>query len=172
MASPADCVAEILSVEVEPANDAAPYGLIRRGSGRVVLCARTTPGARTKLPLRKAGTFKDQVMMLGSGESVVCYATAEMDCDVEDAEVDVMEETTDILLVEIIRSEGRDGNISVQGLVLKWSSPDRKTYSRVGRFSYCGLKKGRKCPEYIKEGEVDEINFDWFTDKPKIIEII
>ena len=172
VARPADCVAEILSVEAEPANDAAPYGLVRPGSGRVVLCAHTTPGARTKIPLRKAGTFKDQVTMFGFGEGVACYATAEMDCDIEDAEVDVTEETAGNLLVEITRSDERDGNISVQGLVLKWSSSDRKTYSRVGRFSYWGLKKGRKFAEHIKDGEVDEVYFDWFTDEPKVIEII
>ncbi|KAK4967995.1 hypothetical protein LTR42_010325 [Elasticomyces elasticus] len=172
MVRPEHCVAEILKVEVEPANNAAPCGLICPGSGRLVLCVRTVSGSRTRVPLRKAGTFKDQALMLGFREGVVCYATAEMDCDVEDAEVDVMEETAGILLVEIVRSDERDGDISVQGLVLKWSSPDRQTYSRVGRFSYWGLKKGRRFAEHVKDGEVEEVSFDWFTAMPKVIEVI
>ncbi|KAH7112428.1 heterokaryon incompatibility protein-domain-containing protein [Dactylonectria macrodidyma] len=168
---PSECVAEILSCETEPANETAPYGLIREGSGRLVLAARTAPGIRTKVPLRSPGKFKDEVMILGFGESVVCYATAEMHCDVKEAKIDEEEEAAGCLVVEISRRNDGD-KLSCQGLVLRWSSPERKTYSRVGRFSYYGDRKGRLFAEHIKDGQSAELEFDWFTDEPKVIEII
>ena len=170
--SPAECTAEILSVEAEPANTAAPYGLVRQNSGRLILCARTTPGSVIRKPLRKAGTFKYQVMLLGIARGVVCYTTGEMDLDIEVTEEDADGGSTSVQLVEITRGNERDGNISIQGLVLDWSDFDRKTYSRVGRFSYWGLRKGRKFAEHIKEGEDHTVDFNWFSDEPKVIEIV
>ena len=168
---PSECVAEILSCETEPTNETAPYGLIREGSGRLVLAVRTAPGLRTKVPLRSPGKFKDELMILGVGKSVVCYATAEMHCDVNEAEIDEEEKATGCLVAEISRRNDRD-KLSCQGLVLRWSSPERKTYSRVGRFSYYGDRKGHLFPDDIKDGQSAEVEFDWFTDEPEVIEII
>ena len=168
---PSECVAEILSCETEPANDRAPYGLIREGSGRLVLAARTAPGMRVKAPLRPPGKFKDEVMILGFGKSVVCYAIAEMHCDVKEAEIDEVEEAAGCLVAEISRRNDRD-KLWCQGLVLRWSSPERKTYSRIGRFSYYGDRKGRLFPDLIQAGQSATVEFDWFTDEPMVIEII
>lgn len=168
---PSDCVAEILSCETEPANETAPYGLIREGSGRLVLAARTAPGMRTRTPLRSPGRFKDEVMILGFGKSFICYAMAELHCDVQEAETDEIEEAAGCLVVEITR-RNHGHELSCQGLVLRWSSPERKTYSRVGRFSYYGDRKGHLFPEHVKDGQSAEVEFDWFTDEPKVIEII
>ena len=168
---PSECVAEILSCETEPANEAAPYGLIREGSGRLVLAARTAPGMRIKVPLRPLGKFEDELMILGFGKSFVCYATAEMHYDVEEAEIDEEEQAAGCLVVEISRSDDTD-KLSCQGLVLRWSSPERKTYSRVGRFSYYGDRKGHLFADHVKDGQSAEVEFDWFTDEPTVIEII
>ncbi|KAI1279987.1 heterokaryon incompatibility protein-domain-containing protein [Xylaria sp. FL0933] len=168
---PSECVAEILSCDTEPANGTAPYGLIREGSGRLVLAARTATAVRTKVPLRAAGKFKDEVMIIGLKRSVVCYATAEMSCDVQETEVDADEEAAGCLVVEICRRNDGD-NLSCQGLVLRWSSPERKTYSRIGRFSYYGRRKGHLFAEHVQDGQSGEVDFDWFSDEPKIIEII
>ena len=171
MCRPSECVAEIISCETEPANETAPYGLIREGSGRLVLAARTVQGVRTKAPLRPPGTFKDELMILGVGKSVVCYATAAMHCDVEEIEIDKVEESAGCLVAEITRRN--DGNkLYCQGLVLRWSSPERKTYSRIGQFSYYGDRKGYTFSDLVKEGQSAEVEFDWFTDKPTVIEII
>ncbi len=168
---PSECVAEILSCETEPANETTPYGLVREGSGRLVLAARTTPGARTKVPLRSPGKYKDEVIILGFGKSFVCYATAEMHCDVQVAEIDEEEKVAGCLVAEISRRNDGD-KLSCQGLVLRWSSPERKTYSRVGRFSYYGDRKGRLFPELVEDGQSAEVEFDWFTNEPTVIEII
>ena len=171
MCRPSECVAEILSCETEPANETAPYGLIREGSGRLVLAARTAPGVRIKAPLRPPGTFKDEVMILGFGKSMVCYATAEMHCDVEETEIDEVEEAAGCLVAEIARRNDKD-KLWCQGLVLRWSSSERKTYSRVGRFSYYGDRKGHLFSDHVKDGQSAEVEFDWFADKPTVIEII
>ncbi|KAI0433591.1 heterokaryon incompatibility protein-domain-containing protein [Xylaria sp. FL1042] len=168
---PSEYVAEILSCETEPANETAPYGLIREGSGRLVLAARTATAVRTKVPLRAAGKFKDEVMIIGFNRSLVCYATAGMDCDVQEIEIDDDEEAAGCLVVEICRRNDGE-NLSCQGLVLRWTSPERKTYSRIGRFSYYGRRKGRLFSEHIRDGQSAEVDFDWFSDKPKVIEII
>ncbi|RYP56070.1 hypothetical protein DL771_012133 [Monosporascus sp. 5C6A] len=167
---PSECVAEILDCETEPADETAPYGLLREGSGRLILAARTVPGVRSKVPLRAPGTFKDELMILGIRKSVVCYAVAEIDCDVEEAEIDE-EEAAGCLAVEISRSVNRD-KLHCRGLVLRWSSPERKTYSRVGRFSYYGGRKGRLVAGQPREGQSAEVDFDWFTDELQVIEII
>lgn len=168
---PSECVAEILGYETELANETAPYGLIREGSGRLILAARTARGKRTKVPLRSPGKFKDEVMILGFGKSVVCYATANMHCDVKEAEIDKVEEAAGCIVAEISGSNDRD-KVSCQGLVLRWSSPERKTYSRVGRLSFHGNNKGRLFADHVKDGQPAEVQFDWFTDEPEIIEII
>ncbi|KAI0400752.1 heterokaryon incompatibility protein-domain-containing protein [Xylaria palmicola] len=168
---PSECVAEILSCETEAADETAPYGLVREGSGRLVLAARTAPGIRTRVPLRSAGKFKDWVMIVGVGKSVVCYATAELHCDIQDAEPNEVEDAAGCLVVEIVRRSDGD-KLSCQGLVLRWGSPERKTYSRLGRFSYYGERKGRLFAEHVKDGEPEDVDFDWFTDEPKVIEII
>jgi hypothetical protein len=170
MYKPADCAAEILSLETEPANAAAPYGLIREGSGRLVLSARTTPGVKSKVPLRAPGHFKDNVMMLGFGKGFVCYAHAEMDSDIEAEDID--SEEAGVQLVEITRADERDNNLSCQGLVLKWASPERKAYQRVGRFNYWGKRRGRRFHEHVEEGEDEHMDFDWFTGEPVLIEIV
>jgi hypothetical protein len=110
--------------------------------------------------------------MLGIGRGVLCYGIAEMQTDVADTEADITEEKAGVQLVEITRSSERDGNISVQGLVLRWSSPERKTFTRVGRFSYWGLRKGRKFAEHVREGESEVVDFDWWSGEPEVIEII
>ncbi|TRX96824.1 hypothetical protein FHL15_002130 [Xylaria flabelliformis] len=168
---PSECVAEILSCEAEPANETAPYGLIREGSGRLVLSARSATAVRTRTPMRAEGRFKDEVMIVGFGKSFVCYTTTAMDCDVKDVEIDDDEESAGCRVVEITRrNEGN--NLHCQGLVLRWSSPERKTYSRLGRFSYYGKRKGKLFKEHVKDGESGEVDFDWFTDEPTVIEII
>jgi hypothetical protein len=168
---PSECVAEILSCETELANETAPYGLIREGSGRLVLAARTAMGVRTRVPLRSAGNFKDELKIIGFNKSVACYATAEMDCDVEEAEMDEIGKAAGCHVVEIYRRN--DGNkLSCQGLVLRWSSLERKTYSRIGRFSYYGDRKGYLFAEHVKDGQSVEVEFDWFTNEPTVIEII
>ena len=171
MCRPSECVAEILSCETRPANETAPYGLIREGSGRLVLAARTAPGMRNKVPLRSPGKFAYEVMILGFGKSFVCYTTAEMHCDVKDAEIDKEEEEAIYVAVEISRRNDGD-KLFLQGLVLGWSSPERKTYSRVGRFSYYGDRKGYLFKEHVKDGQSAEVEFDWFTNEPTVIEII
>ena len=168
---PSECVAEILSCETEPANDRAPYGLIREGSGRLVLAARTAPEMRVKAALRPPGKFIDEVMILGFGKFVVCYAIAEMHCDVKEVEIGEVEEAPGCLVAEISRRNDRD-KLWCQGLVLRWSSPERKTYSRIGRFSYYGDRKGRLFPDLIQAGQSATVEFDWFTDEPMVIEII
>jgi hypothetical protein len=168
---PSECVAEILSCETEPAIDTAPYGLVREGSGRLVLAARTAPGTRNKVPLRSPGKFKDELLIIGIGKGVVCYATAEMHCDVEEAEIDEVETGAGCLVVEISRMNGRN-KLHCQGLVLRWSSPERKTYSRIGRFSYYGDRKGHLFAEHVKDRQSAVVDFDWFTDEPMVIEII
>ena len=168
---PSECVAEILGYETELANETAPYGLIREGSGRLILAARTARGIRTKVSLRSPGKFKDEVMILGFGKSFVCFATAQMDCDVKEAEIDEVEEAAGCIVAEISGSNDR-GRRSCQGLVLRWSSPERRTYSRVGRFSFHGDRKGRLFEEHVKDGQPAEVQFDWFADEPEIIEII
>ena len=168
---PSECVAEILSCETEPANKTAPYGLIQEGSGRLVLAACTVPGVRTKVPLRSPGKFKDQLMILGIDRSVACYAIAEMHCDVEEVEIDKEEEAAGCLAAQISRRNER-GKLICLGLVLRWSSPERKTYSRIGRFTYCGDRKGRLFPELIKDGQSADVDFDWFANEPTVIEII
>jgi hypothetical protein len=165
---PSECVAEVLSVEVEPAQAIAPFGLIREGSGRLVLCARTAPGVRYRVPLRSPGKFKDRVTIVGIKKPIVCYTTADVVCD---EVIDEDEEKAGCLLVEIARSD-RGEKLSCQGLVLRWSSPERKTYSRVGVFSYYGDKKGKVFEEFQREGEDEHVEFDWFTDEPKVVEII
>jgi len=164
-----ECVAEILSCETEPANETAPYGLVREGSGRLVLAARTAPGVRTKVPLRSPGKFKDEVMIIGIDKSVVCYTMAEMNSDVEEAEWD--KENSSCRVVEITRNSDGD-KLICQGLVLQWSSPERKTYSRVGRFSYCGSRKGRLFDDLVQDGQPAVVDFDWFSDEPEVIEIV
>jgi hypothetical protein len=156
---------------MEPAIDTAPYGLIREGSGRLVLAARTAPGTRNKVPLRSPGKFKDELLIIGIGKGVVCYATAEMHCDVEEAEIDEVETGAGCLVVEISRMNGRN-KLHCQGLVLRWSSPERKTYSRIGRFSYYSDRKGHLFAEHVKDGQSTVVDFDWFTDEPMVIEII
>lgn len=171
MCRPSECVAEIPSCETEPANETVPYGLIREGSGRLVLTTCTAPGVRTKAPLRSPGKFRDEVMFLGFGKLIVCYATATMDCDVEEAEIDEEEEAAGYLVVEISRRNDRD-KTSCQGLVLRWSSLERKTYSRVGRFSYYGDRQGHLFADHVQDGQSVEVEFDWFTDETTVIEII
>lgn len=110
-------------------------------------------------------------MILGLGRGFVCYATTEMNCDVPEAEIDETESIAGCLAVEITRrTEGE--KLSCQGLVLRWSSPERKTYSRVGRFSYYCDRKGKRFAEHLEEGMSEEVEYDWFTDEPKVIEII
>ncbi|KAK0739487.1 hypothetical protein B0T21DRAFT_143074 [Apiosordaria backusii] len=168
---PSECVAEILSCETEPAEETAQYGLVREGSGRLVLAAHTAPAVRQKVPLRSPGKFKDELMIMGFGvPRKVCYAVAEMHVDVEE-EMDEVETVAGCLVVEICRSTHGD-KISCQGLVLRWSTPERKTYSRVGRFSYYGDRKGKLFPELTEDGEPGEMDYDWFTDEPRVIEII
>ncbi|KAI1749902.1 heterokaryon incompatibility protein-domain-containing protein [Xylaria castorea] len=169
--NPSECVAEILSCEAEPANEAAPYGLIRKGSGRLVLAARTAAAVRTRTPMRSAGRFKDEVMIIGFGKSFVCYTMAAMDCDVKDGGTNEDEEAAGCRVVEISRRNDGD-KLSCQGLVLRWSTPERKTYSRIGRFSYYGERKGSLFKEHVKDGESGDVKFDWFTDEPTVIEII
>ncbi|KAI1310418.1 heterokaryon incompatibility protein-domain-containing protein [Xylaria venustula] len=170
---PSEYAAEILSCEAEPVNDTAPYGLIREGSGRLVLAARTATAVRTKVPLRAPGKFKDEVMIIGvdKARSLVCYATAELHCDLQETEFDKDEEAAGCLVVEICRNDNMN-KLSCQGLVLRWSSPERKTYSRIGRFSYHGDRKGQLFAEHVKDGESAEVDFDWFSDEPQVIEII
>ena len=168
---PSEFVAEILSCETEPAKETAPYGLIREGSGRLVLAARTAGGMRTKVPLRSSGKFRDEVVILGSSEFLPCYATAEMYCDVEEAEIDDVEEAAGCLVVEICRSNDAD-KLSCQGLVLRWSSAERRTYSRLGRFSFKGDRKGHIFPELVEDGQSAEVEFDLFRNELKVIEII
>ena len=165
---PSECVAEILSCETEPANGTAPYGLIREGSGRLVLAARTAPGVRTKARLTPSGKLKDELVILGFGESGVCYATAEMRCDVEEEEID--EEDAGCLIVEISRRHD-ENKLWCRGLVLRWSSSEKKTHSRVGRFSYYGDRKGYLLAD-VEDGQSAEVEFDWFTHEPTVIEII
>ncbi len=163
--------AEILSVEAEPANPLTPFGLVREGSGKLVLCARICVGRRYRIALRSPGRFKDEVQMFGMKRSVICFATAELRCDVEGEEMDEVEKNAGCLLVEISRrNEGV--NLSCQGLVLRWSSPERKTYSRVGWFSYYGERKGRVFEDLLEEGDEEEVEMDWFTGKPEALEII
>lgn len=148
-----------------------PYGLLREGSGRLVLDARTAPGVRSKVPLRAPGRFKDELVIWGIGRSVVCYAIAEMDCDIEEAEIDEEEKAAGCRVVEIARRVDGD-KLHRRGLVLRWSSPERKTYSRVGRFSYYGDRKGRLFAEHVREGQSKEVDFDWFTGESHVIEIV
>ena len=166
-----DCVAEIISCKTEPEIETAPYGQIREGSGRLVLAARTAPAVRNVVPIRSPGKFNYDVTIYGFGKSMVCYTTARMDCDFKEAKIDEVEKATGCLVVEIIRRNDKD-NLICQGLVLRWSSPERKTYSRLGRFSYYGNRKGKLFEEFIKDGEPREVDFDWFTDEPQVIEII
>jgi len=168
---PSECAAEILSCETEPAIDTAPYGIVREGSGRLVLAARTAPGVRTKAPLRSREKFRDELMIVGIGNGIVCYATVKMHCDVEEAEIDEVEKAAGCLVVEISRRNAGD-KLHCQGLVLRWSSPERKTYSRIGQFSYFGDCKGQLFPELVTDGQSAVVDFDWFTDEPMIIEII
>ncbi|KAK4691159.1 hypothetical protein P7C71_g5781, partial [Lecanoromycetidae sp. Uapishka_2] len=168
---PSECVAEILSCQTEPANKRAPYGLIREDSGRLVLAARTAPGFRTKAPLRSPGKFQYKLIILGLGKSVACYANAKICCDVEEVEIDKEEEAAGCLVVEIFRRNDRD-KLHCQGVVLRWSSPERKTYSRIGQFSYYGERKGHLFADHTEDGQSAEVDFDWFTDEPKIVEII
>ena len=176
--STANCVAEILSVEAEPANAAAPYGLIQEGSGRLVLSAHTTLGFRSKVPLRSPGRFKYEVTMIGLGRpGLACCTHAEMNCDIEDEDMDCEEEKAGVLLAAITRSDERDDNISCQGLVLSWASPERKAYRRIGKFSYWGKRRGRKLSISSQganrlEEEEEEVDFDWFTGEQKVIEIL
>lgn len=121
--------------------------------------------------MRSPGIFKDEVMILGFGKSFVCYTTAEMHCDVKEAEIDKEEEKAGCVVVEISRRHDGD-KLSCQGLVLRWSSPEKKTYSRVGRFSYYGDRKGYLFEEHVKDGQSAEVKFDWFTDEPTVMEII
>jgi hypothetical protein len=111
------------------------------------------------------------VTIIGIKKPIVCYTTADVDCDVQGEEIDEDEEKAGCLLVEISRSD-RGEKLSCQGLVLRWSSPERKTYSRVGVFSYYGDKKGKVFEEFQREGENEHVDFDWFTDEPKVVEII
>ena len=171
MCRPSEYVAEILSCETRLANEKAPYGLIREGSGRLVMAAHTATGIRTKVPLRSPGKFRDEVMILGFGKSFVCYITVEMHCDVKNAEIDKEEEKAGCVVVEISRRNNGD-KMACKGLVLRWSSPERKTYSRVGRFSYYGDSKGYLFKEHVKHGQSAEVKFDWFADEPTVIEII
>ena len=97
--------------------------------------------------------------MIGIKKLFACYVTAELRID------------------EISRrTEG--AKLSCQGPVLRWSSPERKTYSRVGLFSYHGEKKGEGTRgSFGREGdpkEVDpkEVEFDWFSCEPAVVEII
>ena len=136
-----------------------------------MLAARTAPGFRTKVPMRSPGIFKHKVIILGFGKSVVCHTTAEMHCDLKEVEIDEQEKAAGCLVVQITRRD-KGNKLSCQGLILRWSSPERKTNSRVGRFSYYGNRKGRRFDEHIKEGQPAEVDFDWFTDEPKVIEII
>ena len=94
-----------------------------------------------------------------------------MDCDLEEAEMDEEEEAAGCLVIEI--SQRNDGDkTSCQGLVLRWSSPERKTYSRVGRFSCYGDRKGHLFADHVQDGQSAEVEFDWFTDETTVIEII
>ncbi|KAM7194690.1 Heterokaryon incompatibility protein (HET) domain containing protein [Naviculisporaceae sp. PSN 640] len=148
--SRSSCAAEILACEVKPAKPSAPYGLVAQGSGRLVLSARTAYGMRYRVELRSPGRFKHKLMIISAGDTrlsrVPCYATAETCLDVEDEEKDELEQSAGCLAVEICRtggdSRGGEENISVRGLLLKWSSPERKTYRRIGWFSYYGKRKG------------------------------
>ncbi|KAK4455314.1 hypothetical protein QBC34DRAFT_481428 [Podospora aff. communis PSN243] len=168
---PAECVAEVLRVETEPASPAAPFALVRPRSGRLTLCARTHPGFRRRVPLRSPGRFRDEVTLIGIKKPLACYATVELRVDVLGEGLDEDEERAGCLLVEITRRmEGE--KLSSPGLVLRWSSPERKTYSRVGVFSYHGEKKGRVMEEFWKEGDPKEVEFDWFSDEPMVVEII
>lgn len=108
LCKPFECVAEIRSRETKPANETAPYGLTFEGSGRLVLAARTASGARKKTPLRSPGKYEDEVMIIGFGKSIVCYAFAEMHCDVENAAIDKEEEAAGCLVAEISRRNDRD----------------------------------------------------------------
>jgi hypothetical protein len=94
----------------------APFGPVREGFGRLVLCARTAPGARYRVRLRDPEKFKDEMTIIGVKKPVVCYATAEMHCDVQGQEIDGEEEKAGCLLVEILRSE-EGGNLWSRGLV-------------------------------------------------------
>ncbi|KAK0742805.1 heterokaryon incompatibility protein-domain-containing protein [Schizothecium vesticola] len=167
----ADCVAEILSVETEPATATAPFGLVRPGSGRLVLCARAVLGVRKRVPLRSPGTFRDEVAIIGVKKPVLCFAIAKLHFDVQGEEMDEDEEEAGCLLVEIVRSSNL-GSLSFQGLVLRWSSPERKTYSRIGVFSLSGRRKGTLCEEFLEEGGPSEEDFNCFPDKARVIEII
>lgn len=168
---PSECAAEILSCEAEPANGTAPYGLIREGSGRLMLAASTAPGLITKEPLRSPGKFKDKLMIMGVGESIPCYTNAEMDRDAEEADIEEEWEVTECLVAEISRRNDGD-MLFCQGLILRQSSPEKETYSRVGRFSYYGDRKGYPVPDHVEDELPAEVEFDWFTNEPTVIEIV
>lgn len=137
---PEECVAEILSVDAEPVNLMAPFGLVQPNSGRLVPCAHVVPGMRYRVPLRAPNKYRDEAHMIGVKRPAACFATATLDCDVEGEDINEDEEKAGCLLVETLRSGQREEPLS-QGLALRWSSPDRTTYSRIGRFSYQGEKK-------------------------------
>ena len=56
--------------------------------------------------------------------------------------------------------------------MLRWSSPERKTYSRVGRFSFYGKRKGKVFADFLREGDPDEVDVDWFAGDVKVVEIV
>jgi len=74
-------------------------------------------------------------------------------------------------MVEISRRTGGE-NLSSQGLVLRWSSPARETYSRIGVYLYYGKRKGIVSDEFLEDRGPSEVDIDWFADKPKVVEIV
>ncbi len=166
-----ECVAEILSCEIEPARDTAPYGLLREGSGRLVIAASTHVGVRERVPIRSSGEFRDRVIILGRREHVVCYDMARIQCDVEEEEINDEEKSANCLLAAITRTNEGD-KILCQGLVLRWSSPEKVSYSRVGQFSYSGNGRGHIFSHNGTGGPDADIAFDWFASKPTLLKIV
>ncbi|KAI0911866.1 hypothetical protein F4824DRAFT_494559 [Ustulina deusta] len=112
---PSECVAEMLRCETEPVNETAPYGLIREGSGRLVLAARTAVGRS-----------------LGAMSGTNCPA--------------------------------RDwffGGALQRGKHTPRSDDSPFTATVKDLFA-----------EHVKDGQSAEVEFDWFADEPKVIEII
>jgi len=47
-----------------------------------------------------------------------------------------------------------------------------RAYSRIGVFSFLSKRKGRLFNEFLEEGGPLEVDFDWFTDEARVVEII
>ena len=96
------------------------------------------------MPLRSPGQFRNEVRIFGVKKPVVCYAMGEVRVDVlgEFEELGEDKKRVCCILVEITRrTEGV--KLSCHGLVLRWSSPERKTYaSGLGCFRIMERRRG------------------------------